>query len=101
MFQKNQFVFVAMDQCDQSAEYNKPPFFTLKKWMLSAFIVINILALIHYSMFVVQITDNALHRVVDMKPEHYENTTVCAGGWVFLEQSFVMEEAILEWTQKK
>ena len=57
-------------------QVKKPLSFEVKKWILSAFILINILALIHYSVFVVQITDKALHKIVDMKPQEYAFTSV-------------------------
>ena len=57
-------------------EKNDRVCFMVKKVILSLFMVINIVTFVHYSIFMVAITDDALHQLVNTKIEHYVLNTV-------------------------
>ncbi len=50
--------------------------FMVKKVILCLFMVINIGVLVHYSIFVVALTDDALHQLANEPAKHYVSSTV-------------------------
>lgn len=50
--------------------------FMWKKYILCMMVVINIAAMIHYSIYVTKMTDQTLQALVKLKPDQYVRTTV-------------------------